>query len=124
MASLAALWNLPTTPAEFAIWTFNHAVTHQDINRFIGLKFAPNGTPGTGLTLPSYVLDPLDPDDPNMVLTWAYQHQIMHWNQNQVLGIAGQDLTGVDWRDAEALAGWIQDHSSEHVQAAQILGIP
>jgi hypothetical protein len=124
MASLAALWNYPQSPAEFAMWTFNHAATHQDINRFISQQFAPNGQPGSGLVLPSYVLDPTDPRDLNATLTWAYQHAIMHQNQNAVLGIAGQDLTELDWQDAEAMAGWFQDHSNEHLQAAQKLGIP
>jgi hypothetical protein len=124
MASLALLWNLPTSPAEFAEWTFNHQAAHQDINRFVGLKFAPNGSPGTGLTLPSYVLDPLNPDDPNMVLTWAYQHSIMHYNQDLILGIQGYDLTELDWRDTDIMQQWLAQHASEHQQAAQILEIP
>jgi hypothetical protein len=127
VASLAALWNNPTTPEEFVAWTFNHAATHYDINRFVALQYNQAGQPisagQVGLVLPSYMLDPLDPNDPNAAMTWAYQHQIMHNDQNQVLGIAGQDLLGVAWGDAELMADWLQTHANEHLLAAQKLGI-
>lgn len=128
MASLASLWNYPSTPELLAAWTFNHAAVHADINRFIALQYNEAGQPispgETGLVLPIYLLDPLDLNDANAAATWAYQHQIMHNAQNAVLGIAGQDLLGIQWDDLEAMADWLQTHAYEHTQAAQILRIP
>jgi hypothetical protein len=112
MSGLANLYNVPGNDAERAQWSFAHMAHHRDINLAIYnlLKVA----------LPEFPLDPVDPNDTG---TWEYQHQVMHDNQNRVLGIAGQDLTGVDWKDQNLLAGWIFLQTSEHYQASNILGI-
>ena len=83
---------------------------HRDINEkiYVLLKLA----------LPEYILDPIDPNDTG---TWEYQHQLMHDNQNSILGIQGQDLTGVDWKNPEVLTAWVFLNSSEHYQAAEEL---
>ena len=110
MSGLANLFNVPRTDDERAAWSFSHMAHHRDINAAIYrlLKIA----------LPEYILDPIDPKDTGQ---WEYQHQLMHDNQNQILGIQGQDLTGVDWKNPELLTAWVFLNSNEHFQASEIL---
>jgi hypothetical protein len=112
MSGLADLYNVPSTDEERAQWAFAHAAHHRDINARIYLLVK--------IALPEYILDPIDPNDTGQ---WEDQHQIMHDAQNQLLGIAGQDLTGVDWKDQRLLAAWIFLNQVEHYQASAILGI-
>ncbi len=110
--SIASLANIPSTDEERAQWAFSHMAHHRDISQQIYLLVK--------IALPEYILEPVNPND---VSTWEYQHQQMHDNQNQLLGITGQDLTGVDWKDQRLLAAWIQLNFVEHLQASNILGI-
>ena len=112
MSGLANLYNVPGNDAERAQWSFAHMAHHRDIALAIYdlIKVA----------LPEYILDPILIDDTGQ---WEYQHQLLHDNQNAILGIDGQDLTGVDWKDPEILTAWIFLNQSEHYQAAQILRI-
>ncbi len=112
MSGLADLYNVPTTDEERAQWSFAHLAHHRDINQRIYTLIR--------VALPEYIIDPINIDDPG---DWEYQHQLMHDEQNQILGIQGQDLTGVEWKDERLLAGWIFLNSSEHYQASAILGI-
>lgn len=112
MSGLADLYNVPGTDEERAQWAFAHMAHHRDINRRIYelVKVA----------LPEYILDPVNPSDDG---TWEYQHQLMHDNQNALLGIDGQDLTDVDWKDSRILTSWVFLNASEHFQASNILEI-
>ena len=112
MSGLADLYNVPATDEERTQWSFAHMAHHRDINEkiYVLLKLA----------LPEYILDPLDPNDTGQ---WEYQHQLMHDNQNEILGIQGQDLTGINWKNQNLLSGWIWLNASEHYQASQILEI-
>jgi hypothetical protein len=112
MSGLANLYNVPSTDEERAAWSFSHMAHHRDINARIYLLVK--------IALPEYILDPIDPRDSG---TWEYQHQLMHDNENQILGIQGQDLTGIDWKDPNLLAAWIWLNANEHYQASSILEI-
>jgi hypothetical protein len=112
MSGLADLANVPVTDEERATWLFAHMAHHRDINAKIYLLIK--------VALPEYTLDPVDPNDPG---EWEYQHQVMHDNQNQLLSIQGQDLTGINWKDQNLLSGWIFLNLSEHFQASNILEI-
>jgi hypothetical protein len=112
MSGLADLANVPVSDADRAQWTFAHAAHHRDIAARIYLLVK--------VALPEYILDPVNIVDSG---DWEYQHQLMHDNQNQVLGITGQDLTGIDWKDQRLLAAWVQVNFNEHLQASNILGI-
>jgi hypothetical protein len=112
MSAIASLYNVPQSDESLKQWAFVHMAHHRDIIRTIYelLKVA----------LPEYQLDPIDPKDTGV---WDYQHQVMHQQMDAVLGIAGNDLTGVQWTNPNELAGWIFLNSSEHQQAANILEI-
>lgn len=112
MSGLADLYNVPSTDEERAQWSFAHMAHHRDIAEriYVLIKVA----------LPEYIIDPIDVND---VGTWEYQHQIMHDNENQILGIQGQDLTGVDWKNQNELTAWIWLNASEHYQASAILEV-
>jgi len=112
MSGIADLYNVPSTPDELAQWAFAHMAHHRDINARIYLLVK--------VALPEYILDPIDPNGSG---DWEYQHQQMHDNQNQILGIQGQDLTSLDWKDERLLAGWVFLNANEHVQASNILEI-
>jgi len=112
MSAIAALYNVPSTQGELETWSFAHAAHHNDINRIIQQS--------TGVLLPSYILDPFDP---NNAQTWLYQHQALHQAQDAILGIEGFDLLDVNLQNSNELAGWIFLNSQEHYQAAKILGI-
>lgn len=112
MSAIAALFNVPSTQDELNEWSFAHAAHHRDINRVLYQK--------VGAFLPEYVLDPIDIKNPYV---WLEQHQEMHNRQNTLLAIAGNDLLDVDLADKNEFAGWIFLNSSEHFQAANILGI-
>jgi len=85
---------------------------HRDINRRIYEL--------TQIALPEYLLDPIDPQNTG---SWDDLHQSMHDAQNQLLGISGFNLLGIDFSDQQLLATWIFLNANEHHQAADILEI-
>ena len=109
---LANIYNVPTDQQTTDEWAFSHMAHHRDINRKIYELH--------GIEIPEYSLDPFDTNDTG---TFCYQHQEMHNIQNAVLGIAGNDLTDVVWKDEEQRASWVQLNAIEHLQANQILGV-
>jgi len=110
---VADLYNVPSTPEDFHWWSFNHMAHHRaEVDQL------NNANPG--LNLPIFILDPVDPNNPGVFL---YQHQQMHNNTEVITGVSGYDLTTVDMRDPEQLAGWIFLNADLHFQEAQILGI-
>jgi hypothetical protein len=113
--SLAALWNIPETQDQLSAWSFVNAAAHADI---IARIFQ-----ATGKQLDSFILDPFDPHDEASFQPWLYQHQAMHQQMDAILGIQGYDLTDVDFSNDGLLAGWIQSHAVEHMQAGQILNL-
>lgn len=110
--ALATILDPPQNVPDFAVWSFAHAAHHRDINRVV---FSQSGT-----QLPDFVLDPWDPTDSE---TWLYQHQLMHTAQNQVLGIAGYNLTTLEWDAPAQVLDWFWSHGQEHYQAGAILNL-
>ena len=113
--SIATLYNVPGTQQELAWWSFAHAVHHLDIINTVYFR--------SNIALAQYILDPFDPSDENNMNNWAYQHQVMHQQMDALLGIAGFDLSSVDWKEPGERAAWIQLNAAEHYQASTILGI-
>lgn len=112
MSAIADLYNVPSNDAERAQWAFAHMAHHRDINRRIYELIQ--------VALPEYPLDQINVDDTGF---WEYQHQSMHNNQDAILGISGFDLSSVDWKNQNELAGWVWLNANEHLQAADILEI-
>lgn len=110
--SLPTLSNIPQTEQAFAEFSFSNYDEHRKIYAAIQRDFA--------ISLQEYIIEPLPLFD---FSNWAYRHQLMHNLQNQVLGIAGNDLTSVDFSKPDQLAAFIWLHASEHYQAANILGL-
>jgi len=109
---IANIANIPEDWISLQQWSFAHMAHHADLNSYI-LRTK-------GISLPVFPIDPVNPDD---LGTFSYQHQVMHNNQNKVLGIAGNDLLDVDWRDRAQLENFIFLNFSEHFQASQITGV-
>ena len=106
----ADIQNVPADDGELQMWSFAHMAAHRDINRRI-------------LEVYEVRIDefPLDPVIIESMDIWLDQHQQMHNQQNQVLGIAGYPLSEVDWQNKEELEEWIWMHADEHARAATIL---
>jgi len=109
---LASIANVPDDQNAMNQWAFSHMAHHRDIIAAIRNRF--------NIILPEYILDPLDPND---LGTWGYQHQIMHNQMDTVLGIAGNDLVDVSWKDKGERSVWIDLNFREHLQANAILGV-
>lgn len=105
--ALADLFNVPSSPEEMAKWSFAHQAHHRELNDEIFQKH--------GISIPEYILDPVNLADP---LAFLYQHQQWHADIDQVLGIAGYDLTSVDFTDKEDFAGWIWLNAQLHLAEA------
>lgn len=108
--SLAAIFNVPTNRDDLNTWATSHAAHHRDIIR----RIYEIGN----IALPEYVLEPIDP---NNMVTWAQQHQIMHQQMDALLGIKGYNLLNANFKDVNALTNWIQLNANEHYQADELL---
>ena len=112
--SLANLLNVPAPNDENAFHEFSFS--NQDShNRIVNAIYGQKGT-----SLSIYVLDPMPFFDMGV---WLRNHQQMHNDMNGVTGIAGNDLSSVDFNDPEQAAYWMQLHWSEHQQNEQLLGL-
>ncbi len=107
---VANLFNVPEGEDDFSIFSFNNADQHALITSAIASQ--------RGVSLPAYILDPIPSADP---ATWLAIHQASHNAFTAILGIAGVDLTDVDFNDPEQAASWHRLHGEEHRQAADIL---
>lgn len=106
------LYNVPHTPETIQVFSFSNVDQHRQITDALLAQ--------KGIALPVYPLDPIPMED---LATWAAAHQQSHNDFTKVLGIAGVDLTDVDFRDAGQLSAFISLHANEHMLAAQMLGI-
>ena len=110
--ALATIFNEPRDKQTADEWAFSHMAHHRDINRRIFEIYH--------VTLPEYVLDPFNPSDTG---TFGYQHQQMHNAQNAILGISGNDLVDVNWKNEEERGIWVDLNAREHLAASAILGV-
>lgn len=110
---LAALFNIPQTRQDMQRFSFANADLHSRVRRAIELRSA---TPPDDV-----ILDPLPEGDG--LVAWMWRHQMVHNQTNALLGIAGNDLTDVDFQDQGQIASWIWLHAQEHRRACEILGL-
>lgn len=109
---LADIASIPRTPEELKRWAFCHYVHHVDINRVIERKYQT--------VIPTFDISHIDPSNDGV---WVYQHQLMHTNMDQILGISGNDLLGLDFNNPAILKAWLFLHLPEHQQASASLGV-
>jgi hypothetical protein len=109
---VADLFNVPVSNDEMARWSFAHMAHHRDLNAAIMSQY--------GVQLPEYILDPVDLNDPQSFLN---QHQLMHNNNDAILGVQGYNLSEVDWSDPKQRAGWIYLNATLHVAEANATGV-
>jgi len=111
---LPDLLNVPRTKEQWDAWSFAHRDHHHLIRQAIYLR--TNGVDN----LFEYQLDPIPTEE---VTEWLSRNQQSHDDFNKVLGLEGQDLEGVDFKDFSQLSSWILSHWQEHQNAAVALGI-
>lgn len=110
--SVLDVFNIPTTDEELDRWATLHMILHRSENQAI---FDQNN-----VLLPEFILDPID-TTPNG--SWFQQHQLMHDNIDQILGISQFNLIDVDWESAAQRAGWFQGHAQLHQQETNALEV-
>src|SRR5215469_14163849 len=106
------LFNVPSDTVSLHRWSFAHASHHYVMVSALNAKF--------GATLPVFILDPFDPENAE---AWLYQHQQMHNNTENLTGVAGFDLTDVDFHNPEEFASWIGLNAQLHYNEATVLGV-
>lgn len=111
-AQYAELPEKTETAADWAGFSFSHMAQHRDYIRVIFQRY--------GVSLPEYVLDPIDPQN---IGAWPYHHQQMHDQINAILGIPGYNLLGMDFNDKGALETWSALNQDLHSRTSTILGI-
>ena len=108
---LANLLNIPSDLESWAHFSFSNQDEHHRISAALRAK---------GINAPDYQLDPIPLQD---IGGWAYNHQAAHTTFDTAVGIAGSDLTTVDFSQPDQVASWIRLHFQEHNSASQILGL-
>ena len=108
--SVLNVFNIPGTPEELTQWSFLHMALHRSENQAIFRQ--------KNVILPEFVLDPIDPTSNS---AWFQQHQLMHDNVGQVVGVAQFNLIDVDWSDEAQRIGWFQSHAQLHQQETDAL---
>ena len=109
--ALADIFNIPSAPADMALWSFAHADHHRQLNAAALAQ--------KNVLLAEYILDPVNLEDPSVFLN---QHQAMHNAVDSLYGVAGYDLTDVDWSDPSQRAGWIWLNAQLHRAEAAATG--
>lgn len=110
---LANLYNVFNDIKGMQQFSFSNADLHTRQNAAILAQY--------GVDLSSYVLDPIPLE--TALPNWLQTHQEIHNQVNQVLGIAGNDLTDVDFSKPDQVSSWIWLHAQEHLQASNKLGL-
>lgn len=110
--AIANLYHVPKDPGDWGPWGFANMAHHRDIIRTVKTRY--------GTELREYAAGVFNPKN---LQPWLEQHYNMHQEMDDVLGIAGFDLTELDLKDPDKVADWVNKHASEHYQAATILGV-
>ena len=111
MTCLAQTIYPPPGEAGWKYWAFVHGQTHAQIVQ---------GAGKLGLQLFQYQLDPIAPWD---LKGWLLRHQAAHSDANQLLGLRGNDLQSVDFKDPKELRQWMYYNWQEESAICTRLGI-
>lgn len=106
------LYNTPYDEGSLLEWGSIHQKDHFAIASEIMRKMS-------GTTV---LLMPIDPVPLQLdMLTWAMTHQFMHNEMDNAVGVAGFNLTSVNFAQRDQLLIWINLHASEHFNVWQRL---
>jgi hypothetical protein len=106
------LYNTPNDAGSLLEWSSLHQKDHFEIAQTIFNKYS-----GT-----SIILLPIDPVPIQFdMLTWAMNHQTMHNEMDNVVGLAGFDLTSINFAQRDQLLIWMNLHALEHFNVWQRL---
>lgn len=111
----ALIGKVPETPHDWHDWSFSHMAHHRDMLTYIQQTY--------GVTLPEYILDPMEPGNREAMQSWFYQHQQMHDAQDSYIGVGGYDLNSTDFANPEMLKVWIFTNSGLHYLEAEQSGV-
>lgn len=112
---LAALLDIPPGQAGMNTFLWQHGNDHLEILQGVQAQFQIQL-----VERPLYILNVKDEID---VQTWLELHQQSHDDFDSVLGIVGNDLTSVDFKNPQQVKAWIWLNAQEHQNARQILEI-
>ena len=91
---------------------FNNWIDHQDIQQAIQAQLSVNQE--------IYIINPWLDSDAAAILQ---RHQQFHNDMDGALGINGEDLSSIDFKNQRAIEEWVFQHYQDHLAAHQILGI-
>lgn len=101
-----------TTPQGFRQWVWDNAQDHIEIVTGIHQL--------TGTALNQYIIDPFPEREPGV---WLATHQSAHDDMNQFLGLPGNNLQTVDFKNRQQLEAWLWLHWQEHAAVRNAIGI-
>lgn len=99
------------SPGESDRWSFSNSNHHQAVHQAIQAQSLGN--------LTQYQLWPIRWENP---ADFLLRHQSDHNAINQTLGVAGTDLTGIDFKNKAQVDQWNQAHYDEHKTWQAITG--
>lgn len=114
--SLEAIWLIPSDAERAGTFSFSNMDEHVKAAQAVWRKYQVN--------LQLYPLDPMPLLNSPRIGEWSYNHQAMHSDIDDVLGLGGgPDLASIDWNDPEQLVVWTRLHAPRHLIYAQTLGL-
>jgi hypothetical protein len=114
MGQSVFLWNVPRTPEEWATWSLNHRLSHQEIIQAVLTQ--------KSISLFDYT-PVLDPINFQQVQSFLEANSELHIDMTRAVGIASHDIQDVDLKNESQLLSFINVHALEHRDVEQILGI-
>jgi hypothetical protein len=111
--SLAGIMDIDRGPGGLDRWGLSHAEHHQLVSEKLNSGANPAG-------VEFYILNPIDP---HFIQDWLLQHQKSHDAINAALGVIGNDLQAVDFRDRRQVRAWLDLNFAEHSAWVQGTGV-
>jgi hypothetical protein len=109
---LPLLLNTPRSVEDWARWSLHHRISHDVIRGALNSQ--------QKLSLPTYLLDPINLGQPRNFLQW---NQSAHIDMNAALKTPGSDLEDVNFNDERQMQAWVWLHYLEHSVIEQRLGV-
>lgn len=109
---LANLRNEPWDFDRFQAYAFSNQEEHQELTEAIQKSL--------GITVPIISFYPIIQSS---LGAWLWQHQTMHSQLAEVLNVAGNDISQLDFKDTRSIQAWTDLHFNEHYVFRERLGI-